>query len=262
MILLSEVFEVLQGAEFNSLSIVNEDGGEARIDVREYNRLINLVNAGISALHKRFELKKNTIRIKTTQGKFKYVLESKNTITNDPADGFILDTPEDPFMDDLIEITQLNAPNGRDLILNNYRENIKHGEVATVSIDELRQSIYTLNYRTLRVPVNLRDSEIMVTYKSSGKKIPQIVNGEGGVVIPPEEVVIELPIPYLNAITFYVAHRVYNSKGAETIGRGIFHEGNNYKAMYESEINSLSIAGLEEDVMIDDTSGFYNRGFV
>lgn len=261
MILLSEIFDLLQGAEFNQLSVVLESGGEATVDPKEYNRLISIINAGISDLHRRFDLNKNTLRIKTTEGVVKYELSSDNAISKN-VNGFILDTVDDPFTDDIIEITSLVTPQGRDLILNNYSERVLRNELQTFTIEELCESIYTLNYRTLRVPVNLRDSEIIVNYKSSGKKLQPIVDADGVVITQPENVVIELPVPYLNALTYFVAYRVYNSKGAETIGRGMFHEGNNYRSMYESALNALSISGLENDTMISDVSMFHSRGFV
>lgn len=261
MILLSEIFEILQGAEFNSLSIVENEGGEAHVDTKEYNRLIKLVNAGLAELHKRFNLKSGSVMIQTTEGVPKYVLDSKYAKSTNP-DGYILDSVEDPFTDDILEITRITSLEGRELILNNRSRLSQHRAGTTVPVNELCESLFTLDYRTVRVPVYLRDSQLLVMYKSSGTKIKDIVDNSGDIIKQPEEVVIELPAAYINALTYYVASRVYNSKGAETIGRGIFHEGNNYRSSYEAEINTLLAAGLEVDVMVEDNVGFYKRGFV
>lgn len=261
MILLSEIFDVLQGAEFNQHATVTGFGGEAVIDPKEYNRLINLVNAGIVDLHKRFDLKKNSLQLQTTEGNVKYMLSSANALSKNP-DGFILDSIEDPFNDDLIEITSITTPKGRELILNNRSERVLHNEVTTVDIEELCESLYTLDYRTLRVPMYLRDSVLTIHYKSTGKKLLPIVDANGVVITEPTDVVIEMPVPYLNALTFYVAYRLYNAKGAETLGRVMFHEGNNYQTMYQNEIITLSQAGLENDTMISDVDTFHSRGFV
>ena len=259
MILLSEIITLLQGAEFNSLAIVEGKGGEARVKRSEYNRIISMVNAGLQVLHQRFELSKNVLYLKTTKGKTTYVLEKSNAISNN-QDGFIIDTIENPFEDDILEILSIFSPHGRELLLNSYTEQyVRDPLVLDVDVDCLYTSLYTLDYRTLRIPHNLIDTTLTVTYRSSGKNLKELVDPLND---PIDDIIIGIPASYMNALTYYVASRVYNSKGAETIGRGIFHEGNNYKTSFEQECAQLKAVGFENDVMITDNSNFYNRGFV
>jgi len=259
MILFSEILGILEGAEFNQLSIVDGDGGEARVDRKEYNRIIRLLNAGLDVLHQRFELAKNTIQIQTTKGQVKYTLDSSNALSKN-SDGFIIDSLDDPYENDLIEIMAVHAPNGRELLLNNHSEHVnRDGVLHDVSVDCLHASLYTLDYRTLRVPPNLMDTVLTIHYRSSGKKLKPLADPLND---PIDDLVIHIPVSYMNALTFYIASRVYNSKGAETIGRGIFHEGNNYQTKFEQECTQLKASGFESDVMISDNSSFYNRGFV
>lgn len=259
MIFFSQILNLLQGAEFNNLAIVEGKGGAARVKRTEYNRLISVTNAALDVLHQRFELASNTVRIQTTLGKTKYVLDASESIYRNPM-GFILDSPDDPFTNDILEISAIHAPNGRELLLNNYHEHIRHDHpVRELNVDELCISLYTLDYRTLRIPPNLRDTQLTITYRCSGKHLDLLADEAND---PIDDIYIPLPISYINAIVYYIASRIYNAKGAETIGRGIFHEGNNYQTKFEQEAASLKTAGFEVEQMIDDTSGFYNKGFI
>lgn len=53
----------------------------------------------------------------------------------------------------------------------------------------------------------------------------------------------------------------YNPMGAETIGRGMFHEGNNYWSKYQEEVADLK-ANLGSIASTGESTNFIRNGWV
>lgn len=256
MIYLTEVFEQLQSAE---LSLKMYTGDDGLIQTKYYNRLLSVINIGCTVLYRRFELKNNSLVLRTTTNKVSYRLESANALSKN-IDGYIIDSEDAPFTDDIMQIKSIFDLDGNELILNNYREGLSSKLDSVGTPYELGLSFYTPEQLVVRTPIKMLPSDLLVTYRCSFKPLKLFPIGELDFDI--EHTIIELPMPYLNALVYYIAARLSNASGAETIGRGIFHEGNNYKKMFEEECASLALSGIEVDVMVSDNDGVRQKGFV
>lgn len=256
MIYFSELLEQLQSAEFSKVSITDMDTGV--IKKESYNRLISLVNAGCAALYRQFELKNSSLLLRTTKGKVRYVLESEQALSNNPT-GYIVDTVDDPFLNDVMEIKAIQDLEGRELILNNYRERVTTDTQAEYTTRHLGLSFFTLDYRTLRIPHGLVGTDLVVNYRCNFVPIKQLEGDPAQFDVT--SITLAIPPAYLNALSFYMASRLANAQGAETIGRGIFHQGNNYQQKYEAECAALKQQGLEMDIVMEN-DGIRRKGFV
>lgn len=114
------------------------------------------------------------------------------------------------------------------------------------------ESFRTLTYNKLAVPDTLDRDTYRVEYRANH---PDIESCSG--VYDPSCVDIELPIPYLQALLYFVAARLITPVGLS----GDSQEGNNYAMMYESKCRELESHNYEID-SIGTTDMFIRNGWV
>jgi hypothetical protein len=254
MIYLEDLFNQLAGAEF-ALVNTTKDGV---INPKDYNRLITLANAASTTLHKRFRLKTNELILRISADNHRYILESSNAITKN-VNGYIEDKDDYPFEDDIIEITSILSPLGRELILNNTREDIYPELGYSYGIEDCALSFHTPKYNMIRTPRGLMNCLVTVRYTATGKRIGKVDPAQGEDVL--KDLYYEMPTVYSDAMIFYMASRLMNSKGGENIGQSMFHQGNNYNQRFENECQILAMQGYEADDMQTDVYKFERNGF-
>ena len=248
---LSEVHEQLCAAEFSKL--VEGDG--VALKPESLPKINAVIQAGINDLNKKFSIRENEVLVRTVAGKEVYELIPANAVSSNNPDAFIIDSPSDPFAGDIMQIFRITDATGKSLWLNT--------DVAClVSNDNFfgnRPSIFDysgvnmLSYNTLKLHGNSVLGDILVQYKAKMKPMD--------LSLDPKDIYIDLPDHFINALVLYVASRRYNPMGAETIGRGMFHEGNNYWSKYQEEVADLK-ANLGSIASTGETTNFIRNGWV
>lgn len=247
---LNEIYDQLTSSELTRVV-----AGESGVILEEYQPKINrLITAGMNDLNKHFTLRENELLLRTKIGKDIYELTSENAVSSGNPYAFIIDSIENPYQNDLMMITRISDEDGHSLFLNTdvpYRlpvENIYGHRPAVFTYEGFNM----MSYNTLKLHKNHDAADYLVHYKA---KIKPFVVGP-----TPEDTYIDLADHYLNALVMYVTSRFFNPSGAETIGNGMYHEGNNYWGKYTAEVQELknnmgSIASQGE------STNFYRNGW-
>jgi len=133
--LLGELFTELSFIEFANLSLSEEASG--KIQEESQARFVTSTNEALLELHKRFLLSEKELIIQAITGKSKYPLKRKHARTDGTPNvtKFIIDTPSDPFIGDLIHITAVNDSCGALLPVNDAD---KCNSVFTPTVDVLQ----------------------------------------------------------------------------------------------------------------------------
>lgn len=176
---LISVINQLRRGELSKLSLGTEV---------DHAALIPHINLGLAALHTRFPLRMESVHVQMYAHISEYILDSKyaqsNVSSSEPCK-YIVDTPSNPYTDDIIKIEQVFDELGIDIGLNNQLN---------------PTSVYTPNYNTVQVPFPNEDSSLYVTYRANHPTIPEDVD--------PNTFEIEISHSYLEALLYFVAQRV------------------------------------------------------
>ncbi len=115
--LIRELFKTLS---FNELSNINIGGeGSGQVNVASYERLINITNNALLDLHRRFILSEKQLTIQSLDWKSRYIIDSKYAATSDSSEvKYIMDTPLEPYRNDLITIELVFNEIGQELPMN------------------------------------------------------------------------------------------------------------------------------------------------
>jgi len=221
---LQEIFDQLSSGEFSQLSIGRQPAGV----INEENRaaVINHINLGLTALFKRFNLKRNALVLRLQDGISLYRLHSSFAVngrrSQEPV-RYIIDTEDARFEDDIIKVEKVIGSVSGELPLND-------------DADEC--SLKTPTALKLWVPDDLELQDLAVEYRANH---PKVVVGLG--FFDPARVEIELPDTHLEPLLYYVASRVHNPVGMSNE----FHAGNSYFAKYENACQELEGKGIQVD---------------
>lgn len=233
---IQEIFDQLTHGELSQISI---GGGEqGKVDKSNYAAVINHINLALTALYKRFNLKSGRLRLEMVPGKTQYQIHSRfaqSNLDSVETTKYLLDT-SDPFKDDLLKIEQVLSENGTDMVLND---------------GSYQYSLVTPNYRTLSVPEGIverkadlpedyKTSTLDLVYRANHHKL--ILKDEWGIDYF-DELEVDLPDAYLEALLYFIASRVNNPIGMTNE----FHAGNSYAAKYEQECARLEMQNLQVD---------------
>lgn len=248
---LSEVHEQLCSAELSKMF----DGDGAQLKPESLPKINAIIQGGINDLNKKFSIRENEVLVRPKLGKDLYELVPANAVSSGNPYAFILDDVTNPFLGDIMQIYRITDSQGCSMWLNQ--------DIAMMHpVDNIfgrRPSIFTFeginlaSYNTLRLPKDHDFGELLVHYKAKMKPLD--------LTVAPDHCYIDLPDHFLNALVLYVASRKYNPMGSETIGRGMFHEGNNYWSKYQEECNDLK-GNLGSIASTGETTNFQRNGWV
>lgn len=230
---LNEVHEQLCSAELSMLF----EGEGASLSAASLPKINSIIQAGINDLNKKFSVREKEILVRISDDINVYELIPANAVSSGNPKGFILDSVQDPYLGDLMSIIKVSDDRGEELRLNTDKN----------------RGVYTPAYNTIKLDPKSIKGDMLIKYKARIKPMDLTVS--------PNNTYIDLPDHFLNALVLYVASRRYNPKGAETIGRGMFHEGNNYWSKYIEECNDLK-ASLASTGSVGDNTNFYRGGWV
>lgn len=229
---LSKIYETLAASEVFTYELADEDGD---ILPRHRRRITTLINSGLSDLYQRFSIKEGVLELEVTEDKQHYILS-----------------------DDVLEVLRMTTPDGKVYSLNSVTSSLSpttgpYGNVSNTS----NSSICHASYNELFFSHVPCAGVYRIVYKEDATHI-SLDNID---TVDPKTVEIPLPLTYLNALCYYVAAKVYNPAGAQTVARSMFHEGNNWRSMYEDECNRLK-ANLAGAKSFNEVSNFTRGGWV
>lgn len=259
MFLFSDVIDQLEIAEASLNSIVNSKG---EIPKEKYNRVISFLNTALSDLYTRFDMVRGQCVIQTVEGMHRYKLKPEYAQSVNPK-GFIVDSPEFPFLDTVLEITSVSTMEGVPLLFN-VMDRIDRANVMMESSYSLENCVRAFSspvYAELRTPVGLRSSMIKVNYKVGHTPYKPIPDDELSDFLP-DNMAIDLPYPFLMPIVFYICSRVNNGRGSERAGQQLMNEGNGFFSKYLAECRVLQETMSQATVTADPVDTFSAKGFV
>lgn len=229
---LKEIFDQLTYGELSQVSIGG--GASGAIRPEDYPKIVAHVNLGLTALYKRFTLKKGEFKLVLQPGVLAYALSSKFATTNTrsrEAVKYINDAAM-PFRDDLLKVETVQSATGYDFSLNNVADMFSMRtpmqRMLVVPADIVAQADWLLD--------DMKTSYLQVGYRANHPKL----EAED---IEPEDLEIELPDTHLEALLLFVAARVHTPIG---IG-GEDNTGNVYMQKYEMACQELEAKNLQID---------------
>ena len=230
---LSKVYETLSASEVFTYDMADENGN---ILPKFRRRVTTLINSGLSDLYQRFSIKEGLIELKVTEDKQHYVLS-----------------------DDVLEILRMITPEGKVYNLNSVTSQLtpSTGPYGNVANNTTHTALCHASYNELFFSHVPCPGVYRIVYKGDASHISL----DGINTVDPKTIEIPLPLTYLNALCYYVAAKVYNPAGAESVARSMFHEGNNWRSMYEDECNRLK-ANLAGAKSFNEVSNFTRGGWV
>ena len=230
---LSNIYETLAASEVFTYELADEDGD---ILPRHRRRITTLINSGLSDLHQRFSIKEGLIDLEVTKDKQHYVLSA-----------------------DVLEVLRMTTPEGKMYNLNSVTSQLtpSTGPYGNVPNNTIHTALCHASYNELFFSHVPCAGAYRIVYKGDATHI-SLDNID---TADPKTIEVPLPLTYLNALCYYVAAKVYNPAGAETVARSMFHEGNNWRSMYEDECNRLK-ANLAGAKSFNEVSNFTRGGWV
>ena len=248
-----------EGAQMAQLSTASGD-----LNRKKVNKLIPVVNSALDEIFKRFVVRNEYVRILTQAGVRDYEIDPKHTAVNS-NDPFILD---DDFENKVIAITSLADLYGRTIPLNQSGKRdvqqvhkISNVTYGSNSIDIVQRKFSLTKYNVLRVPHGLEPTELIVGVRTAHKRIDLIPDNELE-TYDLSSISIDLPVSYRTAIIMYMFYRLMNAKGASSIGRSMYHEGDGYYGKFLKECDALQQSDSEVAEQIDYANCFERTGFV
>ena len=237
--LLTELFTYLSKGELSKIFLASPDGRSV-IEGDNQLAIAQSIQLGLSALHKRFNIKKKVLVVQLVNGRTNYPLTADYAQSNtysEQADRHIIDTEVNPFTGGVLKIERVFTEDGYDFPLNSK---VTRFSCFTPELDILTVSKEVLEgHRDL--PDYLRVRKIKVEYKADH---PEFIPRTG--IFNPDKINIDLPRVYLQALLYFVASRVTNPMGMNNE----FHMGNSWLQKYELECKQLEDNGMsvEEDL--------------
>lgn len=228
---LQDILDQLSVGELSQIALTETVNGE--LPEKSKKDLVTHINMGLTALHKRFILNRETIRIALQPDLLTYIIDRKYAESNMASNEtkYIMDAAA-PYSGRLMQIEAVSD----DL-----------GDMVPLNIGNRRDSLKTPNFKTLVLPPrstatsNLphlldRTTFLDVTIRANHRTLREL-----DLIYPANMVEIDLPETHLEPLLYYIASRVLNPVGMSQE----FHEGNNYAAKYEASCLQIQNEGYE-----------------
>lgn len=246
---LTEIFTQLAYGELSNVVIGKNDGGD--IDENNYKQIMAHVNLGLTELYNRFSLKEGSLVLRLQNGQAMYPINSKFAVNGKKTTmpiRWIIDTVDNPFLDDISKIERVVTDCGYEMILND-RNSL--WSCFTPSATVIRVPERMINGDNT-IPHEFKTAELVVSYRAGWVPIdPDVGNFD------PTRIDIELPYTHLNALLLFVASRVNAPIG---LGQE-FNASNNYYARFQKACQELEDEGYEVDQGSHST-GIQRNGWV
>lgn len=232
---LSDIFtQLITGSMVNISGVTDKN----QMPTNMYPRYIGYINLALSDLHVRFLLKKGRVVIRETEGVTNYPMLPEYALSSDDdaTVKFIMDDLFDPFIGDISRIESIVDEEGLPVPLNDINN---------------PESIYYTGNNVIRIDEPTDGRLLTIVYRAKNVHIPLDS-------IDPEDVVIDLPNEFLDALILYVTSRIYAGRNdAESMSKSMA-----YLQQYGATCALLTDAGLldTKDNTVEDT--VYDKGWV
>lgn len=253
---LQELFTHLSYGELSQISIGGQEAGV--INESNFHRLLPHVQAGLTALYKRFTLKEGQVYLTLFPDTTVYPLTSRYlwSGTGQRPTGKHLEHGEVfRFKEDLLKVIRVVNDKGFEFSLNDLGDpyTIKTPDEKTLLIPE------RIVQQAAGLPDNLKSDTLQIFYRANH---PNLAKAYGpydlqSVTLDPGVSDIELPDAYLEALCYYIASRINNPIGMTNE----FHAGNSYYQKFELACQQLEQFGYQIDSS-DSTDRLRQKGFV
>lgn len=212
---LKELFQNLALGDLSSSPLVGI--GAFELDPTHLPKVIHSINQALEYFYTNFPLKTNTVIIHLRPDTSLYCLDSDYaySVPND-LPKFILDTPEKPFINDVLHILEVSNTEGRIYPLND---------------DLAMASVSTPEYNCIRTQ-NIQDKYLVIKYLASHPIISLHEPLDSNVRI-------QIPSSYRSALQTYVACIVLHNMGGVHL-----QESNALFAKFKTLTDELKLQGI------------------
>lgn len=232
--LLRTVIDHLKTGDF-SLTNLGNGNEEEGLTSNNLQTVINLINLGLIDLYKQFNLSIKEVYVQQYAHIQKYTLHSNHAVSNKETQltQYIVDTEDDPFLNDILHIMSVYDEKGCPLPLNDT---------------SYCNSVFTPKYNVLQVPCPVDENANVVVYRAS----PVLL--EPSCDFAQE---VDIPISFLDPLLLFVASRFKSSRpnqDAQAEGRLLYEK-------YLLALNQIKEEGLYNTSLPTSTK-LIERGFV
>lgn len=231
---LSRIFEHLTHNTLANLAVGDAAIGEVSPD--KYPKLITLVNAGLLDLYTRFPIRTRDLTLQLSDGQNIYPLLAIYA-ESDPAieTKYILDsTSVYKFTDNILSIDEVYNEIGESVPLNDAHN---------------PDSVFTPSAAELQVPYVSRENMLSVIYRAT----PDIIGID---VVDPSNEEVDLPYHFMEAITSFIAWKMYTPIDGSENPKGI-----QYLSAYLAAIKIIKDTGTAIEDSFSNTR-FGDNGWV
>ena len=177
------------------------------------------------------------MRLQAVKGHRAYKIHSGFAVSSHAPDPHIIDSPDKPFQDNLIEIVKVS-----------YRD-------CEIPFDKPK-GIYIPNPDTVYIDGTVFDED---TYEVEFIADHPLIEYFDAADLEQD---IDLPMAYLQALLYFVASRFITANNAQiSQDYRSQHSGTQYRQLYEMECQKLQEQGIEAE-HTDERTQFQKRGFI
>jgi len=192
---LTDIFLALAASELSTqTSLIDINTG---VKPEHYPKIISHINLGLTNMHERFNIKLGDIWVRMIDGVGEYKLDSKHARTNTESTEikWIMDSPYEPFRNNIIKILEVTSEIGEPIPIND-RTNDK--------------SVFTPTQNSIQIPWKVHGDAVNIMYRASHNEIR--LNDYNSI----EDIEIDLPISYLEPLLYFVAYRHFAGVGGQS----------------------------------------------
>lgn len=200
---LDDLFKDLSFGPAANLALMGEGSGIT--PETSYPRVINAINASLTELYTRFQIRQKTIVVRAIEGRYLYPLEKIHAFTDvtPGIDKFIMDSVDAPFVGDILQIQLVSGAFGELTSINDRNASSR--------------TVFIPSASTLQLVDPGFDEEFMVEYRAGHPKLALETTNLASIKV-------DVPQVYLPAFLEHVAGKIYQSlNGAENTAKGIEH---------------------------------------
>lgn len=224
----SEVYKALALTSLKSAGFITDD----KIGIESWGKpeVLALINEGLTRLHSRFQLKTNNCIVEMKEGRTDYPLQKIYSYEHfDSAKvqyPFIMDTPQEPFQEDVIKILNVYDNKGNRRTLNDTGSN---NEGLFTPRPDLLQSIWPRKFEALNVQYQAKHRELVL-----------------------DDEYVDLPETLYSALENWVGYRYHTGLNTE----GSTAKAAEYLQLYESICGEIT-----DHALVGHTDSFTNFKF-
>lgn len=191
---LSYILENLTYGELKQIGVGGSKEGGIQPD--NYIEIINHINIALENLYTKFPIKEKELLMEAQLDVEQYHLHSSHAVSVDEDEGFILDSVEYPFTNDIIRINGIYDGDGYKLPLNDPSDPL---------------SVYLPSYDVIQIPTAIAGQRFAIIYRAGATTI--IVPSDPTTLDLDQEVY--LPKILLEPLLIYVYYRIQKGQGGE-----------------------------------------------